>query len=158
MEIGFWLAKVFAQWAILAILVIVALWRGKGPERVCASTFVAMFVLDQLYHLMFPSGPVVEPVNVGHLVIDIAAAASFGVVALFANRIYPICLAGLQLAAVTSHFLRFLAPSINGQTYGILISAPSYLQTLAFGLGLALHLRRQARSGRYPSWRGFSAP
>lgn len=158
MEIGFWLAKVFALRSVLAILVIVALWRGQAPERVCASTFVAMFGLDQLYHLMFPAGPVVGSVDFGHLVIDIAAAASFGVAALFANRIYPICLAGLQLAAVTSHFLRFLAPSINWQAYGILVSAPSYLQTLVFALGLALHLRRQARSGPYPSWRSSSVP
>ena len=84
--------------------------------------------------------------------IDIAAGISFSIVALRANRIYPICLAGFQLAAIASHFLKSLAPTINGQAYGILIAGPSYLQTAIFLLGLSLHIRRQRRLGPYRSW------
>lgn len=148
-----WQMKPFAQMLLLAVCVAVAFFRGAGPERACAALFVWLAVSDRIYHLAL--GEVIgwEGINLGHLAIDAVAAAGFCAVGLWANRLYPLFIASFQYAALIAHFLRLIAGNMNATAYAIMIASPSYLQAIAFALGVVWHLRRSERYGAYRSWR-----
>lgn len=148
-----WQLKSEAQWLILMLTVLLALWRGAGPERQVAGTFLTMFFVDRLYHAVFEGGRFYLRVDVGHILIDLVVLGAFIAIALRANRVYPIWLASLQLMTLVSHIVRALSPAIINGVYAILMFAPSYLEVLTFGLGVGLHIRRQRKYGPYRSWR-----
>ncbi len=147
-----WQAKADYQSMVLLLLVILALWRGAAPERWIAAIFVGMFVVDRIYHLVFPVDVMLAQINLGHFVIDLAAAAAMVTLALQANRVYPIIMGALQLAATISHLVIALNPSVVRVAYAILAIAPSYLQIVVFAVGLWCHIRRARQYGQYPSW------
>lgn len=147
-----WSMKPVFEVGILLALILIALWRGAGPERWSAAVFICMFVLDRLYHFILGQGAQYGTMDVGHFCIDLIATIAFVAIALRANRIYPLCLAALQVIAVISHVIRAISPAVAGGAYSILMIAPSYLQIAVFGTGLCLHLRRSQKFRHYPSW------
>jgi hypothetical protein len=78
------------------------------------------------------------------------------VVALKANRLYPLCIAAFQIVSLTTHLARDLTGKISGTVYGLLAAGPSYLEILALIVGIALHHRRARTFGSYRSWRASS--
>jgi hypothetical protein len=154
-----WLNRGWLQLAAILVLVLLALRRGGGPERCVAATFVAMFLLDRLYHLIVTGGTAIwtmsdyNRVDVGHLGIDILATASFVAIALTANRIYPLWIAGMQLVALTSYFSRSVIPDLHPVAYAMLERGPSWLQIAGFAAGMVAHLWRTRRRKAYRCWR-----
>ena len=147
-----WSLKPVLQIGILLSLILIALWRGAGPERWSAAVFIGMFVLDRFYHFVLGPGAHYGTIDLGHFCIDLIATIAFVAIALRANRIYPLCLAALQVVAVISHVVRAISVAVAGGAYSILMIAPSYLQIAVFGGGLCLHLRRSQKFPHYPSW------
>lgn len=148
--------RTLLQVSLVVLLFLASLWRGAAPERIVASTFVGMWLLDRAYHLAVGKGLLFLGVDIGHLVIDVAAFGIMLTVALQANRLYPLWLTALQLAVALSHIVRAMNPTELSGVYSIFIVAPSYLQIPSFAVGLLLHLRRQMKRGPYPSWQGSS--
>lgn len=144
---------------LVALLLIAAAWRwGAGPERICAAVFPLMVIVDRLYHQLVQRGAHYGQVDIGHLAIDLAAAAIFIAVAVRANRFYPICLSALQLASVVAHFSRWTDPSEARLAYYLLGYGPSVFEMLVLGAGIALHARRVRKYGPYRSWRSSLNP
>ena len=139
--------------AFLAVLALIVLWRGAAPERLVLGVFISMIALDRLYHLIAHSGAHFQNVDIGHLTIDLLGAVALLVIALYANRQYPLWLSALQFIAVISHIIRAISPEVDKGAYSIFMVAPSYLQILVFTLGLSVHLRYQQKHGPYRSWR-----
>ena len=54
-----------------------ALWKGGGPERGIAGTFLFVLVGDRLYHWAFGAGTTWLSVDLGHFLIDAIALAMF---------------------------------------------------------------------------------
>jgi len=148
----FWQYRSQAQWFVLIVIVAIAYRRGASPERQVATVFVAMFVLDRLYHLIFGSGLRVFDAEIGHALIDTVVFGAFVTIALRANRMYPLWLASFQLMIIASHVARAANPFILSGAYAILAFAPSYLEVATFALGLATHMRRNRKFGPYRSW------
>lgn len=82
-----WQIKDELQLLILAATIAVALWRGAGPERACASTYLAMWLGDRFYHLLAGKLEVLGGADLGHVIIDALTATSLVVVAL--SRAWP---------------------------------------------------------------------
>lgn len=146
------------QEGMVFLLFGLALWRGAAPEKIISAAFVGMWVIDRLYHLFVTSGSRFGQVDPVHLGIDAIATIVLLLVALKANRLYPLWLTALQLAATLSHLFRAASPSLQGGAYSIFIVAPSYLQIPSFAIALLLHIRRVQKHGPYPSWQNFSRP
>ena len=93
-----------------------------------------------------------DRVNVGHLVLDIAALFAFVLIAIRANRWWTVWLASAQVVAVVSHFLRGITSAMHPWVYAAMTRGPSWLEiALLFG-GTALYQhRRRARATRLPS-------
>lgn len=154
--IDLWQAKDELQLAILGATIALGFWRGAGPERACAGTYLAMWLTDRLYHRVFDKVEVLGGADIGHIVIDALSALSLVCVALYANRNYTLWLASMQLVALLSHFLRIISTGIDPTAYALLMASPMYLAVLIFAGGMIRHLLRQQRHGPYRSWRGFS--
>ena len=141
--------------AFLAVVALIVLWRGAAPERSVLGVFISMIALDRLYHLTSQSGAHFQHVDIGHLTIDVLGAVALLVIALYANRQYPLWLSALQFVAVISHIIRAISPDVDKGAYSIFMVAPSYLQILVFTIGLSMHLRHRRKHGLYRSWRHY---
>lgn len=145
------------QWAFFVLIAVVGLWRGAGPERASIATLLSMILLDRVYHLVVPPGWIWMRIDLGHFLIDLFGASGLFMIALKSNRIYPICLAGLQFVALVAHFGQAVSPAVTRIGYHSLMVLPSYLQMAVLGLGVLFHIRRVRRLGPYPSWRPTSS-
>jgi len=153
-----WQARVWLQYGACALLFLISLRRGAMPERILTGLFVAMPITDALYHLAMRGALYFGTINVGHFVIDVLAFAIAFAVALYANRIYPLWIAGVQLIALLSHFYRLVLGDFDLLAYQIMQTIPSYLQIAVLGCGVIAHILRRRKTGSYPSWRTSFAP
>ena len=145
--------KADVQLVLIVACFAFAWWRGGGPELACASVLLSMPVADKLYHAIAGEGAFFTQIDVGHFAIDIVTAALFVAIALYANRIYPLCLASFQLVAVLSHFVREISETMAPLAYSIMIVAPSYLELFVIFAAIILHMRRSRKFGRVRDWR-----
>jgi hypothetical protein len=144
------LHKAEFQRLVLVLLVVVAWWRGAGPERASAASllvFAAQDATDRWFQGM--TYLAVAPRDV---MMDCLVAGLLLAIALRANRMYPLWMAAWQLIAVLSHVARFESRSSVALAYAILMYLPSYLLLGTLGIGLAAHIRRVKRIGEYRSW------
>ncbi len=142
----------------LALLILAALRWGAGPERMCMAAMVLMNVGDRAYHAFLGRGTIYASVDIGHLFIDLAAAAIFVGVALRANRVYPLWLSAFQLVSVVSHFAREVNGTFATFAYALMNYGPYYAILAILSGGIWCHARRRRRYGPYPSWRRSSNP
>lgn len=126
--------------------------RGAGPERAAAATILGMELTDRLNHAIF--GPKIEllSIDIAHAVIDLGTFVAFLWIALRANRVYPLWLAGFQLIALSAHAAREVALDISQIGYYIMFVGPSYFQIMTVAIGTWTHHRRVLRYGAYRSW------
>ena len=140
---------------VTSLLLAAAIWRwGAGPERWLISVFIATMVAPVvmgywLDHRVAEFGPNAL-VYAG---LDVLAAVFFIAVALNANRIYPLWIAGFQLVAVAAHAVRAVIDDVTELAYAVLVIGPSYCQLLLLLGGFVWHCSRQRRSGPYREWR-----
>lgn len=140
---------------IASVLLALAIWRwGAAPERwligVFLATMVAPFYLFKLFDL---GNPVFGPYSWLWIAIDLMAGLGFIVIALHANRNYPLWIAGFQLVAISSHLVRDMGDAVSALAYVALATAPSYCQLALIFAGFVRHLQRVRRFGAYRDWR-----
>ena len=144
--------RVLGQTAVFFALALAA-WR---PERALAAVLVWFRVADWAYHGLFERALDLQDIDLAHASIDFVACLAAFAVAIFANRIYPLWFAALQLLVVFAHLAREMAVAILPKVYAIMFMAPSYLQMLLLAGGIWAHWRRVRRHGPYRSWRLYS--
>ena len=144
------------QFAAMLLLTAATFRWGAAPERWCGGAFAFMFLIDIPYHWIFGPGMRLSSIDIGHALMDFVTAVAFVVVALRANRMYPLWLAALQLISLASHFVRAANPAMLPLVYATMSIAPSYLELIVLAGGLVNHVRRVKRYGPYRSWRTSS--
>jgi hypothetical protein len=143
------------QLGAFLVLAAFAFRGGAGPERASAGAFLLMYLLDYPYHWLVDEAHW-HQIDVGHALIDALAACATVFIAYWANRIYTLCLAALQLVSLVSHFARGLESGIAPLAYAVMIIWPSYLMIATLAIGLLKHRRRLRVYGSYRSWRRSS--
>jgi hypothetical protein len=139
--------------ASLLVAVVLSVKHGGLPERLAATVIAAWILTDWTYHQVFgPSGfATVDPV---HVVLDGAELSALMIIALRANRMWPMWAAGAQLICVCGHLAVFMGLAGGMQrAYWAMTQLPQYIQLCALLLGVAAHARRTRRVGPYRSWR-----
>lgn len=144
------------QFAVMSIITVLALWKGDGPERSVGIVILTMFLTDRVYHLAFGAGLTLGSVDPYHAAVDLAVTVALVIIALRANRMYTLCIAGFQIIALTAHLARELLPAMSPIAYLILFILPSYFQLVTLALGLGAHRRRLKEHGPYRAWRTSS--
>lgn len=137
-------------------LLIASIRYGELPERIMAGSLIAMALLSTIYFDLISASPRLQEIDPGLFLIDVFVVTVMVAVALRANRIYPLWMAGFQIIAVMAHFARGLSDAISPIAYVIMFVGPSYFQIIILGFGIWLHARRVRRHGSYRSWRSCS--
>jgi len=110
-----------------------------------------MLVLDPAVHIVTPLE--YSKLDPGHLVIDAVAWIGLLVVALRANRFWPLCVASLQTIALVAHAARMLDMTIHPRAYMIMQIASSYPLLVLLLIGTFYHQKRLKAMGTDRSWR-----
>jgi len=145
-----WLLQLF-----LIILTCAAMLRwGGGPERALAWGVSGLIVVDRFYHAIW--GNAVwgnEWTELYHTLQDGTLACVFLLIALYANRTYPMFIAAFQLISLIGHFLPFISGSISKLTTAIVIVAPAWGILFTMMVGFAFYQRRLRQTGPIRDWR-----
>lgn len=139
---------------ILALCWAYALLKGGAPERIGAS----VIGVGSLLSLLAVSGPAARfgAVEVGVLLVDMAAFVAFLVLALRAERYWPLWVAALQCIGTAGHAAKLMDPNVIPLAYAFVLALWTYPMLFLIVLGTWNHQRRLARFGVDRSWSSSS--
>lgn len=127
-----------------------AAFQGAAPERIgaliVASATIATIVVPKVGQITFAR---FEP-NV--FAVDLLMAIALILLALRAQRYWPIWAAALQIDTVVSHFAMLFAPRVMPWGYAVAEIAWSYPIVILLAAGVARHQQRKHAYGNDPSW------
>jgi hypothetical protein len=139
----FYHALLVACWAY-------ALRRGGAPEKIGATilaigSFLTVAVISErtVRH---------RSVEVDVLVVDILCLAAFLVLALRADRFWPLWVAALQMIGTAGHAVKFVDPEIVRRAYALMLVIWAYPMIMLLVAGTWRHQLRLARLGTDKSW------
>lgn len=144
----------FAFWTVALACIGYGLVRGGAPERAAAMIIIAGLALTlslaRTYAQRFHSP------EVGVLIADSAMFTGFAVLALFANRYWPLWMTGLQGVSVMIHAAMAGVPDIFPSAYAFGLAILSYPMLLLLSIGAQRHRNRLVLHGADKSWSSFS--
>jgi hypothetical protein len=140
--------------ALLLVCCLYAFVAGGTPERLGA----AAYGLACLASHLVVSAPAVQfrGVEKGVFVVDVLVFAAFAILALHANRYWPIWVSALLGVSVLAHPARWAGPDTVPWAYQFVMSIWSYPILAIIAIGTLNHRRRLASSGADPSWSSSS--
>lgn len=124
--------------------------RGGAPERIAAHIVLG----GSLLTLATVSNLAVSymSVEVGVLLVDVATLVAFLILALRAERFWPLWLTALQLIGTTGHAIKLVDPATIPRAYAFAAIFWSYLMLPLLVLATWRHQRRLALHGADRSW------
>ena len=132
-------------YALLFFVSTYAFLRGSADERIAAATCIlATFATNLVYS---PLGSYID-VEIGVMLVDVAALSSFIVLSLRSDRFWPFWIAGLQMATVIAHLLKSMELDPMPQAYAAAARFWVYPIFLIIVVGTFRSARRRATSRR----------
>jgi 4-amino-4-deoxy-L-arabinose transferase-like glycosyltransferase len=127
-----------------------ALSRGGAPERIGAG----ILTVGSLLTLAVASGQgaTFRSMEIGILVIDLACVAALVLLALAAERFWPLWAAAFQIISTAGHAVKYVDPDVIGRAYAFLLAFWAYPMVLLMFIGTWRHQQRLARFGADKSW------
>ena len=137
-------------YALLLAVCIYAFAFGGGPERLGAAAYALACIAS---HFVF-SAPATKfrSVETGVFLIDVLVFLVFAVLAVRANRFWPIWVSALLGLGVLAHLARWAGPDTMPWAYQLVMSIWSYPILAIIAIGTFNHRRRLARLGTDISW------
>lgn len=136
--------------ALLLVCCLYAFVAGGGPERLGAAAYALACITS---HFVYSAPPIkFRSVEIGVLVVDVFVFAAFALLALRANRFWPIWVTALLGLGVLAHLARWAVPDTLRWPYQVMMSLWSYPILAIIALGTFNHRRRLAKAGADPSW------
>lgn len=135
---------------LLCVCCAYALWRGGAPERWTAVIFLAA-VLVAIPILHAHPRPFVTA-GALMLIVDLLMLLALAVIALKANRDWPMWVAAWQAIGVGTHLVMVFDTQIMRLVYGIMHAALSYPMLLTLVIGTLRHRQRLKTYGVDASW------
>ena len=96
-------------------------------------------------------------VETGIFVVDVVTFVAFLLLALRADRFWPLWITGIHLVGVATHTARLVDPRVLPWAYSVTQSLWSYPVLLLIVIGTARHQKRLKTHGHDTSWNGFFA-
>jgi len=141
--------NIFVYLGLLVTCCVFALWRGGAPERLGVAILVAAIVASSFVpaagtHRFYQ-------MESGLLAVDSAMLVAVTLLALFAQRYWPMWLAAVNVNIVVTHLL-MLDPRLMPWSYAVANAAWSYPIPVLLAAGAWRHRQRIARYGSDPAW------
>jgi len=132
-----------------------AAWRGGKPERFVA---LAMFAAAAATVIAYaPMSRRFAGAEFGVFAVDVSLFAGLTVIALNANRYWPMAVASLQLASLIVHLGKLMDLTMGGWAYALLPKLWAYPMLLTLAVATWRHRQRLARHGADRPWTSFDA-
>lgn len=133
-----------------------ALWRGGAPERIGA----AIILFGTALTVVAASGSANRfgSVEVGIFVVDVAGSVAFLILALRAERFWPLWMTALQAIETAGHAVKLVDPIVMRWAYAFVLAIWMYPMLVLLAVGTWRHQTRLTRFGEDRSWSNFSAP
>jgi hypothetical protein len=128
-----------------------AIYAGGKPERTAMLAQLVAFLLS-LAAISFGSIPV-RGLPIGLALVDFALALALSLLAMKANRLWPIVLAGMQVATIFAHFARLMAFPLPAAGYIIFVQFWSWPMLMVTAVGIYKHQSRTRNFGEEPDWK-----
>lgn len=138
-------------------LIVFAFRRGSMPEKAGGVIVAFNLSVDLLVRELVGSWDF-GAFSSTRLLIDLVEFGLLLVLALSANRVWPIFSAAAQLLAVGGSLAVWGSPGGIDLAYWAVTQVPLFGQLAALACGTCFHLRRQARIGPYRDWRRRYSP
>ena len=137
-------------YTLLLLCCLYALLKGGAPEKIGT----AILAVGSVLSLAARSSPATRfgSVETGIFLIDVACLLAFILLALRAQRYWPLWIAGLQLIGTAGHAVKLMDPEIMRRAYAIVLVFWSYPMLLILVLGTFRHQQRLAKFGVDRSW------
>jgi hypothetical protein len=124
--------------------------RGGPPERIGAAILTVGSLLT--YAALSSTATIYRSLEVGVFLVDVATLLGFIVLALRADRLWPLCVAALQLVGTAGHAVKLVDPLVLPYAYAFALRFWGYPMVLMVVLGAWNHQRRLVRTGADRSW------
>ncbi|RST30626.1 hypothetical protein HMF7854_07090 [Sphingomonas ginkgonis] len=125
---------------------------GAGPERVAIVAQLGALLMSFSAGFVRISGGF-SSLPAGLAVADLALGAALVVLALWANRFWPIALAGLQVATILAHIAKSIFPPLPAAGYAILVTVWAWPMLAVTAVGIMNHRRRVLLHGAERDWK-----
>jgi len=136
--------------AVLVISIGFAGWRGGSPERWGAAVITAMLLSQLAGRIFIPRR--FDAVDLAGFGVDLLGFVGMTIIALHADRKWPLWTAALQLLSCMAHLVRIFSIKVEPFVYGTMKTAPTFLVLVILIAATINHLRRVRRDGHDPSW------
>lgn len=149
-----YMAESIAYFTLVFLCGVYATLRGGAPERIG----IAILAVGSVLTVVAVSAPASRfgSLEVGIFAVDVAALLGFLVLALRAERIWPLWVTGLQVIGTTGHAIRLVDPHLIRWGYAFVLAFWSYPMLLLMAFGTWNHHRRVMRFGADRSWSSSS--
>lgn len=143
-------------WLVLALAAIHVAWRGGAPERWALAIYAVASALTPL--LLSPLAERFRGPEWSGMLVDLANYGAFLVLAVVANRFWPLWISAMQGVALATHMLGLFHEKRLNLTYALFAQMWAYPIIALIVIGAERHRRRLARTGSDRSWKTFSGP
>jgi hypothetical protein len=130
---------------------------GGRPERLAMLAQGLALLLTLATGFLTVSGGFWKEVP-GWLAADALLLMGLTWLALRANRLWPIVLAGLQLATMFAHLAKALYPHLPALGYAVLLQMWAWPMLLTTAIGVRAHQLRERRHRSVPDWKPSLPP
>ncbi|OYY68631.1 hypothetical protein [Sphingomonas sp. 28-63-12] len=135
--------------SILVVCCLYALVRGGAPERLGTAALLVAIVASRFAPA---SGPVrFQTIEYGIMAVDAALLAVILIIAVRAQRFWPMWMAAILLDTVLTHLL-MLSPKLIPWSYSVMNAAWSYPIPIILAIGAWRHRARIDTYGSDPAW------
>jgi hypothetical protein len=124
---------------------------GGRPERVAMTAQLGALLLS-MFAMSFRWAPI-HGLPTDLALVDVLLAVTLTAIALRANRLWPIVLAGMQIATVLAHLGRALGFPMPNAGYAIFIQLWAWPMLIVTMVGAYKHYARIRRLGLEPDWK-----
>lgn len=126
--------------------------RGGQPERAAMfAQWIAVLLSAVSIFVLKAAGFSSVPVLL--MIVDVLLCLALSIIAVAANRYWPIVLAGFQVATLLAHLAKATFAPMPPTGYAILIQFWAWPMLAVTGVGAANHRRRVRRSGLETDWK-----
>lgn len=129
--------------------------RGGAPERIVAGALLGAAGLNRLAFWLTSNQ--FRSLATGTMTIDLLLLSLLLLIAIVAQRFWPIWITGLQGAGLLSHLPTLLPDHVTRFAYAMVLAVWSYPMLLLLVVGTVRHRQRIAAFGSDPSWKPFFA-
>ena len=150
------MANQIFYWTVLILCAAYILRRGGAPERVG----IAILVVGSLASTAAATadyGARFQSVEAGMFAVDVAVLAAYLVLAIKAERFWPLWVTGFHSVGVATHGAMLVSPDVVPWAYAVGQALWGYPMLLAQVIGTRRHQQRLAQFGADRSWTSSSA-